>query len=400
MSPSLDFTQRNSQNNNNNTSSPQSLDSPNKETSDRPITISVQLSINEFNKLDLMNKRFVKETGIQTLLSNIPEDSAYDEVVKSLAIGESPDVLLMESEWVKTLATKGYLLPVESYRKSTPESNVLRSLLASVEWNGYQWATPFDMNPYVLVWQSKTLTEMGITVTPSTNEEWVNLLNKQKERKGKVLLGIDSEQPYALATLIGGMGGNILQPEDQHLAWIEQALPYMYLVNNINKQRAVQLFKNGDMLLNISPYSDVMSSWMEGLWVDFPEHFYGGSPSFLQGRSFGVSSQSSSIEQSSEWIAYMTSYSNQKEWLNATNRLPSLSAIYENPITDSFDISFRLDVFHELNNGEMDSEQLTNQTLTDLSVYVNQLLTSKIKVSEFKEAMLGKGTDKDKVDKK
>ena len=188
LSPSLDFTQRNSKNNNNNTSSPESLDLQNKESSDQPITISVQLSIDDFNKLEIMNKRFVKETGIQAKLTNMSEDNAYDEVSKSLAIRESPDVLLMESEWVKTFAAKGYLLPVESYRKSTPGSNVLRSLLALVEWNGYQWATPFDMNPYVLVWQSKLLNDKGIRVSPSTNEQWVKLLNIQMDRKGNFCL--------------------------------------------------------------------------------------------------------------------------------------------------------------------------------------------------------------------
>ncbi|OAB30114.1 hypothetical protein PMSD_20135 [Paenibacillus macquariensis subsp. defensor] len=391
LSPSLDFTQRNSKNNNNNKSSPESLDLQNKESNDQPITISVQLSIDDFNKLEIMNKRFVKETGIQAELTNIPEDNAYEEVSKALAIRESPDVLLMESEWVKTFAAKGYLLPVESYRKSTPGSNVLRSLLALVEWNGYQWATPFDMNPYVLVWQSKLLKDKGIRVSPSTNEQWVKLLNIQMERKGKFLLGIESEQPYALAALIGRMGGDILQLEDHQLAWIEQALPYMYLVNTNNKQQALQSFMDGDMLMYLASYSETVT-WNDGLGVDFPEHFYGESPSFLRSRSFGVSSQSSLTEQASEWIAYMTTYSNQQEWFKETNRLPSLSAIYENPITDSLDIPFRLDVLHELNSGENYSKQLNNNELKELAIHVNQLLTGVIKVSQIKEAMLGKET--------
>ncbi|OAB43148.1 extracellular solute-binding protein [Paenibacillus antarcticus] len=387
LSPSIDFTQRNSKNNNNNTTSPESFELQNKESSNEPITISVQLSIDDFNKLDIMNKRFVKETGIQAQLTNISENNAYDEVSQSLAIRESPDVLLMESEWVKTFAAKGYLLPVESYRKSTPDSNVLRSLLALVEWNGYQWATPFDMDPYVLVWQSKMLMDKGIRLSPSTNEEWIKLLDIQMQRKGKPLLGIESEQPYALAALIGGMGGDILQPEDQSLAWIEMALPYMYRVSTNDKQQALQSFMDGEMLMYLAPYS-ASKTWNDGLGIDFPEHFYAKSPSFLRSRSFGVSSQSSLTEQASEWIAFMTAYSIQQEWFSETNRLPSLSAIYENPITDSFDIPFRVDVLRELNSGENNSKQLTNNELKELAIHVNQLLTGVLKVSQFKEEML------------
>ena len=187
------------------------------------------------------------------------------------------------------------------------------------------------------------------------------------------------------------MGGDIVQPEGHQLAWIEQALPYMYLVNTNNKQQALQSFMDGDMLMYLASYSETVT-WNDGLGVDFPEHFYGESPSFLRSRSFGVSSQSSLTEQASEWIAYMTTYSNQQEWFKETNRLPSLSAIYENPITDSFDIPFRLDVLHELNSEENHSKQLTNNELKELAIHVNQLLTGVIKVSQFKEAMLGKET--------
>lgn len=400
LSPTSDFTQTNSQNNNTNTTSLLSVDSPNQDQSDQILKISVQLSTNEFNKLELLNKRFIQETGIQVELSNNPSKSEYDEasISKFLAMGEGSDVLLMESDWIRGLATKGYLLPVESYLKSSPGGSVLRSLLPLVEWNGYQWGTPFDMNPYVLVWQPKALVEMGITDPPSTDGTWNNLLSKQLQRKEKTLLAIDSDESYSLAALIGGMGGNILHPEDHYLKWIEQSLPHMQLVNSNNKHEVLQLVHKGEIPLYLTEYSATTSLRKEGLSVAIPGYFYSESPSFLRSRSFGVSSQSLLPEQSSEWIAYMTSYDIQQEWLYATYRLPSLSAIYENYTNESLDTQIKLDLLNKLNNGDVVYEQLTNKARTDLSMRVNQLLTGQLTVNQFKEEIKSLGIEIDKLD--
>lgn len=400
LSPTSDFTQTNSQNNNSNTTSLLSVDSPNQDKSDQILRISVQLGTNEFKKLELLNQRFIKETGIQVELLNNPSESEYDEnsISKSLAMGEGSDVLLMESDWIIGLASKGYILPVESYLKSSPGGSVLRSLLPLVEWNGYQWGTPFDMNPYVLVWQPKALVEIGVNNPPSIAEDWNNLLSKQLQRKEKTLFAIDSDEPYTFAALIGGMGGSILHPEDHYLKWIEQALPNMKLVNSNNKQEVIQLVQKGEIPLYLTEYSETTTLRKDGLLITIPSYFYSVSPSFLRSRSFGVSSQSLLPEQSSEWIAYMTSYDIQQEWLYATYRLPSLSAIYENYTNESLDTKIKLDLLNKLNSGDVEYEQLTNKARIDLAIVVNQLLTGKLKVNQFKEEIKGLGLEIDKLD--
>jgi maltose-binding protein MalE len=392
LSPSLDFTQENSQKNNNKPSNLLSLDSPNFDNNHRPIRISVQLSEENFKILESMNERFVRETGIQSELSNVAVEMAHDEFSLSLAIGEGPDVLLMESKWVNTFATKGYLLPVESYLKNATGSDVIRTLLPTVEWNGYQWATPFDMDPYVLVWQPKTLVEMGIMEPPRTNIEWVNLLSKQADREGEFLLGMDVEEPYALATLMGGMGGDILHLDDKTLLWIEQALPYMNIVGD-NKEEVWQLLYTGEIPLYISTYSEAILSWKEGLKVVLPESLYNNEPVFLRSRSFAVSSHTSLTDQSAEWIAYMTSSSIQQEWLEKTNRLPALNSIYENELSNGTDIPFELELLQSLNSGSIQSDQMMRPIWSELSIYVKQLLTGQITVNQFKAAMLGENVE-------
>jgi maltose-binding protein MalE len=388
LSPSLDFTQENSQKKNNIPSNLLSLDSPNLDNNQRPILISVQLSDENFKILESMNQQFVRETGIQSELSNVAVETAQAEFSMSLAIGEGPDVLLMESEWVNSFAMKGYLLPVESYLKNATGSDVLRTLLPTVEWNSYQWATPFDMDPYVLVWQHKTLVEMGIMKPPRTNIEWVNLLSKQADREGKSLLGMDVEEPYALATLMGGMGGDILHLDDKTLLWIEQALPYMNIVGDKKKEAWQQLY-TGEIPLYISTYSDAILSWKEGLEVVLPEGLYNNEPVFLRSRSFAVSSHTSLTDQSAEWIAFMTSSSIQQEWLERTNRLPALNTIYENISSNGTDIPFGLELLKSLNHGSIQSDQMIRPIWNELSIYVKQLLTGQITVDQFKAALSG-----------
>ncbi|MNP14255.1 Bacterial extracellular solute-binding protein [compost metagenome] len=305
----------------------------------------------------------------------------------SLAIGDGPDVLLLESEWIKDFASKGYLLPVESYLKNTPGSNILRLLLPTVEWNGYQWATPFDMDPYVFVWQPKTLAEMGIVNPPITNKEWVNLLDKQMDRDGKSLLGINAGEPYALATLLGGMGANILQTNDESLLWLEQAIPHMNIISN-NKQEAWQLLLDGEMPLYLSTYSEARSVRADGLEVEFPGNFYNESPFYLRSRSFAVSSQSTISEQSAEWISFMTSSPIQQEWFDQTDRLPSLSLMYADNSSHGVQIPFRLELVQDPSVVNMQSSQMTRSAWNDLTVGVNKLLTGQMTVHQFKEAAL------------
>ncbi|WP_438351640.1 extracellular solute-binding protein [Paenibacillus sp. FA6] len=388
MSPSLDFTQNDSRKTNNDTSKLLSVDSPNPDSDHGPIQIFVQLSDDDFNSLMRMNQRFIQETGIQSEISNFTKEMAYDEFSRSLAMGEGPDVLLIESAWVNTFATKGYLLPVESYLKRATGSHALRMLLPMVEWNGYQWATPFDMDPYVMVWQPKTLAEMGIMEVPSTKMEWAQLLSKQEDRLGKTLLGIDAGEPYALAGLMGGMGADILQPDDESLLWLEQARPYMYIISN-NKQEAWKLLQDGDMPLQLSTYSEAKSSWKYGLNMELPWDFYNKSPLFLRGSSIAVSSQTLLTEQSAEWITYMTSTSNQQEWLDTTDRLPSLTAIYESESIDGKEIPFTQELLQEPSDRSTKVNQTMSPSWSELANYVNLLLTGQMTVNQFKEAMSG-----------
>ncbi|HEY2494957.1 MAG TPA: extracellular solute-binding protein [Paenibacillus sp.] len=379
LSPSLDFAYNNRLNDTKDPSRHLSPDSPDLTMNQQPIQITVQLSAEDFVQLQQKNEGFMRVTGIQTELSNIALDS--NKLVDSLAMGEGPDVMLVNSEDMYSLATKGYLLPVESYRTHSPESNGMSALLSLMEWNGYQWGIPYDMDPYVLLWQPLALEALGFELPPKTVQEWTDLLVKFQESKGEYLLAIESEQPYGLATLLGEVGGDISNPEDGSLNWIEQALPYMYIMDkHIEEWKGMA---KESITLVISPYSNAAAVKKQGMILELSDNVYAKHPILLRSRALAVSSHSVLPEQAAEWIAYMTSPTTQLEWSKATHHLPVLTSLY-NPSSSSSVLSITLNKLLE-NSGEVNTKSIQSNDLSTLTDNVDQLLKGSITKKEFKD---------------
>ncbi|MHA0855827.1 extracellular solute-binding protein [Paenibacillus sp. CMAA1364] len=384
LSPSLDFTQKDLRRTNNTSLNPMDLDSPNLDDDRSPMHISVQMSQSDFKSLEGMNQRFNQETGIKTVLTNYTEEIGSEEISRLLAIGEGPDILLMKSEWVKGFATKGYLLPVESYLKSTSGSDTLRLLLPTVEWNGYHWATPYDMNPYVLIWQQDILATMGMDEVPTTNKEWMDFLSKQGSREEQILLGLDANDPHALATFMAGFGSDLLHPDEETLQWLEQTLPYIY-VKNKETQDDGKLIEEHGMPLYLVPYSDMAEPKYDGLKVKIPEDFYNQAPVFLRSTSIAVTSQTILSDQAAEWIDYMISTYNQQQWLETTKRLPALRTIYEKEPSHIQYIPYGLQWLQEPKRFKEELDLKVSPSWEALTIAVKQLLTGQIDMDEFKK---------------
>lgn len=381
LSPSLDFAYKNKLDD---TKDPSRLlfpDSPDQTTNQQPLQIMVQLSAEDFSQLEQNNERFMRITGIQADLSNIPFDSAPNKLVHSLAIGEGPDVMLVDREDMYSFATRGYLLPVESYRTHSPESNSLSTLLSLMEWNGYQWGIPYDMDPYVLLWQPLALKALGFNAPPKTLQEWNDMLVKHQESNGEILLAIESKQPYGLAALMGQLGGDISNPEDEPLNWIEQAQPNTYIMDKDIDDWEGMVQESIPLVL--SPYSKAVVLQKKGMLLEFSENVYATHPILLRSRALAVSSQSSQPEQSAEWIAYMTSPDIQLEWLKTTHHLPALTSIYNHSSSSSIYLSITLNKLLE-NSGDVNTKAIQSNDLSILTKNVDQLLKGSITKKEFK----------------
>lgn len=299
---------------------------------DQPIQVVTHLNESDYKELLDINRMFMSETGIQVNIRNIPGTDAYHQLTAALEVGEGPDVMLVNSPWIRSLASSGYILPAESYQSTTTGGDAISAILQLLEWNGYQWGIPLDMDPYVLVWQAHALQTLGISGIPqAAGKDWKDLLGKQDSRKDKKMIAIPAGDGYAFAALMGGAGMNPANPSNEDLDSLSKLYTSIQFVEAGKSQEAWASLKNEELILLGVPASDAVKekSINPLLELRLPEALYADNPFLLRGRSYAVSAQAQNPEKAAEWIAFMTSKRSQQLWSDTTGYLPVQREIYE-----------------------------------------------------------------------
>ncbi|WP_179281353.1 extracellular solute-binding protein [Paenibacillus sp. XY044] len=351
-------------------------------TSQSPIRVIVHLSNEDFKQLVELNHTYVSDTGATVELNNIPDADAYLQLKSALSVGEGPDVMLINSSWVRPMASRGYLLPVESYTSNRAESDTINPLLQEVEWNGYQWGTPADMNPYVLVWNKKALNSLGMTDIPGDISSWKDLLSKAKNRGHQKLLEISSGDGYDAAALLGALGTDPLNPSQISLEWIDKARAFMQIDHDPQDASGTQL------PLTFSAVSEAAGTQTADMVLRMPEQLYAVYPSLLRSRSYAVSAGSQHAKEAAEWIAYMSSAVVQQKWYQATGKLPALKSLYDDTVFNPAGLPFHLTSLLQTAGTDKDAGRL--QAKWDLFIKASgEYIAGKSTAGEYAEAVGG-----------
>jgi hypothetical protein len=77
-----------------------------------------------------------------------PDTVDFETVIRHIRYDVQADLYLLDNVWVQGLAAKGLLEPVAASGQGSMDPAV-RQLL---EWNGFAWAVPYYIEPYVVVW--------------------------------------------------------------------------------------------------------------------------------------------------------------------------------------------------------------------------------------------------------
>ncbi|OXL84922.1 hypothetical protein BCV73_18825 [Paenibacillus sp. SSG-1] len=351
-------------------------------TSQSPIRVTVHLSDEDFKQLEELNHTYVTDTGATVELNNIPDADAYLQLTSALAVGEGPDVMLINSSWVRPMASRGYLLPVEFYTSNRADSDTINPLLQEVEWNGYQWGTPADMDPYVLAWNMKELNSLGVTDIPGGISSWKELLSKAKNRGHQQLLEISSGDGYDAAALMGALGTDPLSPSQASLEWIDKARAFMQI------DQTEQGADGAQLPLTISAVSEAAKSQTANTELRMPEQLYAIYPSLLRSRSYAVSAGSQHAKEAAEWIAYMSSAVVQQEWYQATGKLPALKSLYDDTVFNPAGLPFHLNSLLQTAGTDKDTGRL--QAKWDVFVKASgDYITGKSAAADYVEAVRG-----------
>lgn len=288
-----------------------------------PIQIAVQMDDAELKTLNQMNEQFMKKTGAEVEIIPLETMALNGEsLIQKMRLGEGPDVLFLDSQCIEPLAVKGFLLPIDASQAVVPDSRFLGGLLSPVQWNGYQWGIPFDMDPYVLV--SKDNEEV-MTELPSSRKAWKDL----KKSMGKEpMFVMDLKDPYAFSAAVSILGGDPARPDKEVLRMLAPSESASWVKLMDDGTALIEQIESDNATVAIAAYSEFSRVPSEGYRLWFPDYNTKKIKPVVRSRSFAITSQSESSQLAMSWISEMTSKEMERLWVENTGKLPALSDFY------------------------------------------------------------------------
>ncbi|WP_379131487.1 ABC transporter substrate-binding protein [Paenibacillus sp. sgz500958] len=307
------------------------------------LRVAVSLNNLEFKELKEISSQYSLFNGITVDLVNMSSDDAKNNLTRDLTIGDSPDIIMTDGRDVLGLAQQGYLLPVDVYQ-SEPGSTPLTGLISQLQWNGYDWGVPLDVDPYVFVYSPQKLTELGFSKLPRTVTEWSLLLQHIRETKGISLLAMDTREPYGYSAVLESMGSSLSASDMSPLQWTEIARSYFFLTSRYNRE-LWDMLQDGTLAVAVLPFSEWQAHGNSTLTAEAPILTNNGKVlEAISSRCFALSSQSLMPEEAVDWLSFVTSSTSQLSWLESTGRLPALDEVYRSGFTNRIQLPFDPDI--------------------------------------------------------
>ncbi|CAH0119582.1 ABC transporter substrate-binding protein [Paenibacillus sp. CECT 9249] len=362
---------------------PSDIGNPNENM--KELHVTVQMDPLDFTVLNQMNMEYMERNNVKVYLENIPPESAYTEMKRAARIGDAADVMLLDSEWIREFAVSGYILPVDSYFSSVASNEALDVVMNMVKWNGYIWAVPKDVDPYVFVWNESLLRELGANRLPADREAWLDLLHRLDEAADRsYLLALQPEDPYSFVSLLRRLG-----PTGDAIPLLEAIQPYLYI--SIQDDRgAWELMKEGKLLGFVSTWSQAMKQKVRGIQIEPASPERAGGELWIASRSFAVFAGSKQEEEAKRWILEMTSPETQREWLEKTDGLPAIKAEYAGLNPQMYPAALRERMISAADQGIAASPELAEQ-MAALSKLVRQFVQKKTPAALIAEHLLAAG---------
>jgi maltose-binding protein MalE len=296
------------------------------------LKVSVSMQPAEYTLLQKKSAEYTMiHQDIHVELNNVVDD-AYAELKKANQIGNGPDLMLLDNVWVNEFAALGFLRPMDEFFTGEQQSQGITTLMNQVKWNGYLWAIPKDVDPYILVWNKNVAkeNENKWDHAPESVEEWI-AWNKtlMHPEEGKYGIYINPSDPYAILSVLSTFAD--LQSQSNYLTslndpdiikkiesfFVPQEDTYngAFLKQNYPPFSTLDpwfLLKQGKiaaMITTVSEFklhesSEIALAALSIKSADTLETINNG---LLKGRSFAISSQSKNEILAINWIKEMTS---------------------------------------------------------------------------------------------
>ncbi|MEJ6951849.1 extracellular solute-binding protein [Natronospora cellulosivora (SeqCode)] len=141
-------------------------------------------------------QEFEDSENINVNITLISWNRAYERIISAFKSYNSPDLLLLGTSWVQSLAYQGYLLPINEYNN---EKNILTAWFEECcFFQGNRVAVPWVVEPMIMVAREDILDKLGVNKAElSTWEGFLKLYIEIVERRKK-----DPSFPKAMSFFI------------------------------------------------------------------------------------------------------------------------------------------------------------------------------------------------------
>lgn len=326
------------------------------------ITMAVSMKEEEYAVLqETINAYLDTVNRVQVELMNLPPAEAYETLKKSSQLGQAPDLMLLNNDWVNEFAALGYLQPVDEVIGSEQHLQIVDPVLNQVKWNGYTWAVPKDIDPYILAWNADRGQQLNEGEPPRTAEQMLQW-NRQGGVEEEGIPGIyyDPADPYALLSLLSALGVPSPQGEipfaymgsEPTLAALqsffypdlaasgtsgdeqeESPLPDFFQPLPGDPWELLKEGKLGAMITTISEYklyADPTAVELSALPM-IKEDNLETTGTWLKGRSYAISSKSASQPAVSELLSALTTMDAEMNLWSEAKVLPAIVTAYMAP---------------------------------------------------------------------
>ncbi|MCM3133841.1 extracellular solute-binding protein [Paenibacillus polysaccharolyticus] len=334
LSPSFDF--RGSQHNqgrNQEKDTYTGVSSRNEDTR-APLDVMVSMSAEEFASFQKVAKEVATSIYVEVNLRNV-EPKEYKEVLdQEFSLGENGDIILLDSDQVQHYARKGYLVPLNATALSKALGDSVAELRGMTEWNGYQWAMPFDLDPYVMGVTASYLNEAGLQDFPQNREQWSKLI-KASQTKSTPLISLNIDDIYGVGAWLSYLPPGMAPDQILKMQLIPITNESQQGVGLLRELQPYIMTMSADPVLSASEYKVptpmFVSTLSRILHADEAAKGRGTftSPVSLQAlqavesRSMVITAGTVETDAASRWIEGMSSAVTQTKWYKQTNRLPA-----------------------------------------------------------------------------
>lgn len=311
---------------------------PSQEERQLELHVAVFMEADEFQLLTDWNRLHeTNNPGMTFHLTNVSKAQLYSDFKHALA-GNEPDIVQLDNTWVTELAALGLLShrAAEQLEADRYVANVLNQL----RWNGYLWAVPRDIDPYITLLNMSMLNgEDGLRI-PASPADWLYEYERLAEPNGAAAppFMLDEYDPLAIVSAVWAVGGDWNAGEEKTIG----------LADADGLGGALELLVGGSAgqpFFRHSPGAPIgadggqalaavvrLSDWLRSRSANdaLTLHTNGDETGlWLAGTSLAVSSRSEHAAEAFAWINAMTEQTRQLQLMRQHGKLPVFQEAYD-----------------------------------------------------------------------